>query len=267
MSRVKLQFYNLDQKPGQDLCLKIPICDVYSGIIDRAVPAIQHIGWRHGTKGTCYTYIRSITEQDRRALETLLDLLKNIVCLTITEHLEPHFADQLDEAYAIDFNFKQEETPLEYTTAGKAEHAAKEEQDMQATKALANCLAKIIEQHPTLQRADIIAAVPPRPSKKFHLPVALVAGIGAALKRGTGLNLTKIEHNKLKALAIEDKVKTLSGAFTLHESVKGKTILLIDDLYQSGVTLWSLAKFLKERGAKAVYGLACVKSWSDTDNV
>lgn len=267
MSRVKLQFYNLDQKPGQDLCLKIPICDVYSGIIDRALPGIQHIGWRQGTKGTCYTYLRSITEQDRKALETLLDLLKNIVCLTITEHLKPHFDAELDEAYAIDFNFQQEKTPLEYTTAGKAEHAAKEEQNTKATRALANCLAEIIKRHPTLQRADVIAAVPPRPSKKVHLPVELVAGIGAALKRDTGLKLKTIEHDKLKALTVKDKVKTLNKAFTLGQSVKGKTILLVDDLYQSGVTLWSLAKFLKENGAKEVYGLACVKSWSDTDNV
>ena len=41
----------------------------------------------------------------------------------------------------------------------------------------------------------------------------------------------------------------------------------IDDLYQSGVTAWSLAKFLKTNGARGVYALACVKSWSDTDNL
>jgi predicted amidophosphoribosyltransferase len=87
------------------------------------------------------------------------------------------------------------------------------------------------------------------------------------MKRETGLKLSKIEHEKLKTLAVKDKVKSLNNAFTLKQSVKGKTVLLIDDLYQSGVTLWSLAKFLKQNGAREVYGLACVKSWSDTDNV
>lgn len=267
MSRVKLQFYNLDQRPGQDLCLKIPIGAVYGPIIDRALPSIKHIGWREGAKGTRYTYIRSITAGDKKQLEKLLDLLKNILCLTITDHLEPHFDDELDEAYAIDFNFEQEQQPLVYTTAGKAEHSAKEEQNQKAIAALANCLAEIVERHPTLRRADLIAAVPPRPSKKFHLPTDLVASLGKALNRDTGLKLTKIEHEKLKALAIADKVETLKGAFALGQSVKGRTILLVDDLYQSGATLWSLAKYLKENGAKEVYGLACVKSWSDTDNV
>lgn len=68
--------------------------------------------------------------------------------------------------------------------------------------------------------------------------------------------MTKIEHVKLKNLAVEDKVKTLMDAFALHEPIKGKTIVLVDDLYQSGVTLWSLARFLKQNGARAVYGLA-----------
>jgi predicted amidophosphoribosyltransferase len=267
MSRVKLQFYNLDQRPGQDLCLKIPIGTVYSPIIDRALPTIEHIGWREGTKGTRYTYIRSISPEDRKELEKLLDLLQNILCLTITEHLDPHFDDELDEAYAIDFNFRQEQQPLEYTTAGAAEHSAKEEQNAKAIAALANCLAEIVQRHPTLRRADLIAAVPPRPSKKFHLPTELAAGIGKVLNRETGLKLSKIEHEKLKTLAIGDKVETLKKAFALGQSVEDRTILLIDDLYQSGVTLWSLAKFLKKRGAREVYGLACVKSWSDTDNV
>lgn len=267
MSRLRLSWYNLDQQPGKDLFLKIPVGDVYSGIIDRAFPEIGHIGWREDTKGTCYTYIKSITPEEQERLTGLLDLLKQRLCITRTEILENHFTNELTEAYALDFNFEQGKHPLEYTKAGKAEHAAKEEQDPKAIAGLAKALAKVIESHPTMNRADFIAAVPPRPSKAFHLPVELVKQIGGLLNRNTGLAVTKIEHEKLKNLAVEDKVKTLLNAFTLHEPVQGKTIVLIDDLYQSGVTLWSLARFLKQNGARAVYGLACVKSWSDSDNV
>lgn len=63
------------------------------------------------------------------------------------------------------------------------------------------------------------------------------------------------------------KLSTLANVFTLNEPVQGKSVLIIDDLYQSGVTAWSLAKFLKSQGAREVYALACVKSWRDTDNV
>jgi len=94
-----------------------------------------------------------------------------------------------------------------------------------------------------------------------------VNGIGTTLGRTVGLKLTKAEHPKLRSLPMEQKTSTLAGVFDLGESVQGKTVLLIDDLYQSGVTAWSLAKFLKSQGARQVYALACVKSWRDTDNV
>src|SRR6266567_2514407 len=239
MSRLTLQWFNLTKQEGQDLCLKIPICDVYSGIIDRAFPAINHIGWRESTHGTCYTYIT---------------------------HIAPHFQRELDEAYALDFNFLPNVFPLAYTDAGTFERIAKENQNPQAIAELVRRLAEVIQRHPTLARSDILSAMPPRPSKTFHLPVELVNGIAATLGRPVGLKLIKAEHPKLRALPIEQKLTTLAGAFTLAEPVTGKSVLVVDDLYQSGVTTWSLAKFLRSQGARHVYALACVKSWSDTDN-
>jgi predicted amidophosphoribosyltransferase len=52
----------------------------------------------------------------------------------------------------------------------------------------------------------------------------------------------------------------------LSRSVKGQSVLVIDDLYQSGASLWSFAKYLKNLGATTVVGLACVKSLRDKDN-
>lgn len=266
MSRVTLQWFNLSQKPDQDLCLKIPICEAYSAIIDRAFPDIDHIGWREGTKGTCYTFIKYISDNEHEQLNNFLELMQRVLCLTITEHLAPHFSTELDEAYALDFNFKHNTYPLAYTDVGSLEHYAKEEQNRNAINELATRLAEVITNHPTLARADVIAAMPPRPSKIFHLPVELVNEIGSILGRGVGLKLAKDEHPKLRGLAMADKLVTLNGVFHLDESVEGRTVLFIDDLYQSGMTAWSLAKFLKENGAREVYALACVKSWRDTDN-
>lgn len=267
MSRLQLQWYNLEEAAGSDPVLRIPICDVYSKIIDRAFPSLNHIGWRKGSKGTCYTYLKNASETQLQSVRGFLDLLGQILCLTITDHLRPPFADELTEAYAIDYTFKQDQTPLEYTDAGRVEHAAKTNQDARSIDALADVFAKIINAHPTLLRSDIITAVPARPSSAFHLPARLVDALGAKLQRSVGLDITKIEHPKLKTLPIEEKIKTLEKAFTLRGDVRDKSVLIIDDLYQSGVTLLSMARFLKQNGASDVFALACVKSWSDTDNV
>lgn len=265
MSRLALNWFNLTQ-PGQDIRLKIPLCDVYSPIIDRAFPNIRHIGWHLDTKGTCYTYVKEIADDDLERLTDFLECLHDIRCLTITEHLGPYFSDELDEAYALDFNFQQDVYPLTYTICGDLEHRAKEERNEAAVTDLAKKLSDFIEKHPTFSRADIICAVPPRPSKEFHLPVSLLSEIGGILSKETGLQLTSDEHRKLKSLPIAEKIAELSDVFHLGESVDGKSIILIDDLYQSGVTAWTLARFLKGHGAREVYCLACVKSWSDTDN-
>jgi hypothetical protein len=266
MSRLTLKWFQLEQKPGQDLCLKIPVCDIYHPVIDRAFPGLKHIGWRPDSKGTCYTFFKDCSRAQQASLEEFLGLLKDLLLLTPSTHLKPHFQGELVEAYALDFNFQPDVQPLAYTAAGDLEHRAKDLRDPAAIEALAQRLAAAIRRHPTLARADFIAAMPPRPSSRFHLPVVLVERIGALLNRLVGLRLTKAEHPKLRDLPFPEKLRVLNGAFALEESVQDKTVLVIDDLYQSGVTAWSLARFLKAQGAREVYALACVKSWRDTDN-
>ena len=59
----------------------------------------------------------------------------------------------------------------------------------------------------------------------------------------------------------------LIEAIKITGDVREKDIIIIDDLYQSGFTMWTVAQLLKKKGAKRVFGLACVKSLRDTDNV
>lgn len=266
MSRLTLRWFNLIQKEGQDLCLKIPIGDIYAPIIDRAFPDIEHIGWRESTQGTYFTYIKNITPSDLDLLGDFLQLLGEIRCLTLTNYLAPHFQGDLDEAYALDFNFQAEVFPLTYTEIGSLEHLAKEQQNPAALAKLTARLVEVVRLHPTFSRAELVMPMPPRPSKNFHLPVRLAEGISAELGLPICPKLTKAEHPKLRLLPLSQKLQVLEGAFSLEGAVEGKSILIVDDLYQSGSSAWSLAKFLKSQGAKQVYAITCVKSWRDTDN-
>ena len=74
------------------------------------------------------------------------------------------------------------------------------------------------------------------------------------------------ETQMLQALPLDEKLKALCGAIEITGDVEGKSIILIDDLYQSGSTMWTVAKLLKKRGARRVLGMGCVKSRRDTDN-
>jgi orotate phosphoribosyltransferase-like protein len=80
------------------------------------------------------------------------------------------------------------------------------------------------------------------------------------------------EKPGLKGLTVEEKIPVWQdlyneeGCVQLSGSVEDRLVVVIDDLYQSGATLWMYAKFLKEQGATHVIGLPCVKSLRDSDN-
>lgn len=59
-------------------------------------------------------------------------------------------------------------------------------------------------------------------------------------------------------LELKERRKNIKGAFnvTRPELVHGKTVLLVDDILTSGITLNECAKVLKRSGARKVVGLA-----------
>lgn len=57
----------------------------------------------------------------------------------------------------------------------------------------------------------------------------------------------------------EERAKNIAGAFELNPKytgkMRGKTILIVDDVFTSGATLRECGKLLKKEGTKEVYGL------------
>jgi predicted amidophosphoribosyltransferase len=80
------------------------------------------------------------------------------------------------------------------------------------------------------------------------------------------------KKDALKALDLERKRMEWerlfeAGAVSISDSVDDATVVVVDDLYQSGTTMWSFARYLKQQGARHVLGLVCVKTLRDTDNL
>lgn len=87
-------------------------------------------------------------------------------------------------------------------------------------------------------------------------PISKLSGIPIS-KSLCKIKDTEIQH----FLNREEREKNLRGAFRADETVKGKKILLIDDVITTGSTFNECAKELKRAGAEKVYALAaCVSS-------
>ncbi len=109
-----------------------------------------------------------------------------------------------------------------------------------------------------LEKTDIVTFSPRRKSQitryGFDQSEEIAKAIGeksgipvnACLKR-VGFSVAQ------KKLGAANRVKNISGKFECVENLKGKRILLIDDVVTTGSTVNECAKMLKSKGAKAVY--------------
>ena len=170
--------------------------------------------------------------------------------------------DTLDMSIALSMH---EIEPGQRTVLGEHEYQVKYQQGNRDTADdLASLTAELqqrLEDLPYFKLADYVCAVPS--SKLFMRDV-----IGNL----EGFTFTDIsahvswdnKNGSLKNVETADEKLDMiqSWGFRMAEGIdlKDKTVLLLDDMYQSGVTMQYVAMRLKEAGAKRVFGMAIVKS-------
>lgn len=170
--------------------------------------------------------------------------------------------DTLDLSVALSMH---ETEPGVRTALGEHEYQVKYKSETSDTtehlKALTDEVQHRLYELPFFKLADCVCAVPSR--KTFVR--SIIEGL-------EGFDFTDISasvswDNKIGSLkdieTADEKLDLIqSWGFRIAEGVDltGKTILLLDDMYHSGVTMQYIAMRLKEAGAKRVFGMTIVKS-------
>lgn len=106
---------------------------------------------------------------------------------------------------------------------------------------------------PSVSKFDIIVPVPPSTQRAVQ-PVTLLANaIGKGLNLPVVSAVTKAKETpQLKNIYdLDERAKVLSGAFKVDQSIAGKRVLLIDDLYRSGATMNAITEALIDDGKAA----------------
>jgi predicted amidophosphoribosyltransferase len=76
------------------------------------------------------------------------------------------------------------------------------------------------------------------------------------------------ERPQLKGEPLEKKLESIERTISVDPiALKDQIVLLIDDIYQSGVSTNYVAMLMLEAGAKKVFGLACEKTCRNDDNI
>jgi predicted amidophosphoribosyltransferase len=113
---------------------------------------------------------------------------------------------------------------------------------------------------------DVIVPVPPSRIRPIQPLFQIADQLGRLLE--TPVDKTSVRKSRetpeLKDVDFAQRVELLRGAHALEGSgLRGRRILLLDDLYQSGATMNALGRLIKESGgASAVFALALTKAGS-----
>ncbi len=159
----------------------------------------------------------------------------------------------------------------ERTEIGELEYKAKYENCQTSINQISDEVVNLIRKASVFEDAQLICVIPSSKEGELSLPQKIVQKICNEISKKNISECVKWGNPKseLKELDVSKKLETLEAADLVvkHiEEIKGKNIIIVDDLYQSGMTMQYVAMKLKERGANKIYGISIVKSRKDTDN-
>jgi hypoxanthine-guanine phosphoribosyltransferase len=201
-------------------------------------------------------YWRGIySDEEYASFEEFVNEYKDIVFLR----------DHLDLSLALSMNFEGDE----HTHIGELEVQAKFHHNKKAEAELTGVCNKWIKKLPFLKEADYICAMPGSSAATESLPHRIVSHLeGFDFEDiSDSASWTSKTRSVKDAESAEEKLQILeeSGLQIAERlDLKGKTVLLFDDLYMSGLSMQYVAMKLKEAGAARVFGLCTVKSRSNT---
>lgn len=113
-------------------------------------------------------------------------------------------------------------------------------------------------------KPDVIVPLPPSKQRASQPMIEIATQLGATLHIPVDTETLKktAATSQMKDIGnYADRVKALEAVFVVGKEFRGKTVLLIDDLFQSGATMNVAARVIREQGeAKAIYALALTRT-------
>ncbi len=281
-SRTHLKWYKFEEiGPNKWILNLLP--PFYASVFEQVEPDLMsksQTGWQESHTGrTAWAIFNGLSNDDITRVEKFTTEYERFVLLGLNRNTEQHFADELDVCLALDYNFEGGHYG-DYTEIGQLVYHAKYRKSIAAAEELGRRMAEAVTRLPL---ADFdgplcLSYVPASRRKRYDLP-RIITGLMIDDK---SCRPRLRDHNPLvepdlrtskpdfKRLTVGEKIrlweKILARGVVLSGPVAGAGVIVIDDLYQSGATMWSCARFLKSCGASHVYGLVCEKSCSDRDN-
>ena len=184
--------------------------------------------------------------------------------------------DCLAMSFALDYTHENgPNTPYTDTyrtlTAAEPRKGTPADDQILHARRLVKQLEAFVQRVNSYAAAQIVTAVPPKDSATvFHLPIWLADQLAGCLNMDRGANKVKTVRSRqsMRNTVATDRLKLLEGTIEVDPGAfRDKIVLIVDDVYQSGTSMNYLAYLLQQAGARAMFGLSCVKTLKNTDAV
>jgi hypothetical protein len=254
--------------PGNDLRARLPFEQSYRGAFECMVDWPILVFTSEQGVMTIYLQGTAGEEEAPECVRQWIDIVGKYVAMR----------DYLALSFALDYEREGGDPNRPQTEVGQLRLQAKPYgrqaptlQTSAAADQLVDRCMVFLNEMTCYKSADCIVAMPPSdPTKECNLPGHLARGIAAKWGREdlTGHVWTIKARDSIKGVPLAGKLDTLLGTIEVDAGVfEKKHVLLIDDLYQSGISMNYCALLLLQADARKIFGLACEKTCRNDDNV
>jgi hypothetical protein len=166
------------------------------------------------------------------------------------------------EGWALGFNSSFTGADWQRSPVGDLTHRLKYEADATAVQPLVEQALALCHEHPALAAVDVLVPVPPTTTRPLDPVNAFSEGLAAALGKPllSALRKTRQTRPQKEMSTLVQKRNNVAGAFAVADSIRGKSLLVVDDLFDSGATLQEVTRVLRRAGAASVCVLALTRT-------
>ena len=255
---------------GGDWSVRFPFVETFGNAFDSLYQG-AHIGMRTNKNGRCYTFLSGTcsSEEPPEGAEGC--------CQTIGKYVA--LRDCMALSFALDYDHQGGDPEKPHSTVGQLRNLAKPRDGSvpaavnykKGGKGLAHLCLEFLNDLECYKKANCVVAMPSStPGKKYDLPRSLANIFSTKLgieNFSEHVSTTK-KRAQLKGLKASQRLDEIRETISVGQGVfEGKTVLLVDDVFQSGISINYVAMLLQQAGAKKIFGLTCDKTCSNTDNI
>jgi predicted amidophosphoribosyltransferase len=165
--------------------------------------------------------------------------------------------------WALDFNSRFSGADYSRSEVGELVYLYKYRGERHLARELAARWMDLIAAHSEWPRPDAVIPIPPSIRREFDPVTLLAQALAERLSAPALIEVlvkTRATSPQKDMTSLAQKQANVAGAFALKGDVRGKRLILVDDLYDSGATLEEAARVLARGGAHSLIVLALTKT-------